>query len=216
MPNAAARDPHTLVFDRRGDIWFTVQNGNFVGKLATETGEVILLPVPTPSSRPYGIVMDSADRPWFVEFGTNKLGTVDTGAMAIEEFTIPQSGARPRRLGVTSDDTVWYVDHGRGFLGRFLPATREFSEWRMPGGSGSRPYGMAVDDRDRIWFVETGRSPNRFIGFDPLAEEFFSVVAIPSGGGSVRHMYFHPATREIWFGTDVNTVGRARLDPVVP
>src|SRR5690606_23192901 len=31
MPDAAARDPHTLTFDSQGDIWFTVQGGNFIG-----------------------------------------------------------------------------------------------------------------------------------------------------------------------------------------
>jgi virginiamycin B lyase len=70
---------------------------------------------------------------------------------------------------------------------------------------------MAVDDRDRIWIVETGVSPNRFVGFDPATEAFFAATAIASGGGSVRHMTHDPRTRSIWFGTDTNTLGRARL-----
>ena len=79
----------------------------------------------------------------------------------------------------------------------------------MPGGAQSRPYAMAVDDRARVWFVETGARPNRLVGFDPRTERFFSTSTIPSGAGSVRHMYFHKPTRQIWFGTDANTVGRA-------
>ena len=86
-----------------------------------------------------------------------------------------------------------------------------FDEWRMPSGSGSQPYGMAIDDQDLIWIVESGPSPNRFVGFDPQAEEFFSGVDIESGGGTVRHMYFFEPEREIWFGTDTNTIGRAKL-----
>ena len=31
-------DYDTLVFDRNGDIWFTVQGGNFIGKLTVATG----------------------------------------------------------------------------------------------------------------------------------------------------------------------------------
>ena len=72
---------------------------------------------------------------------------------------------------------------------------------------------MAVDDSDRIWFVETGPKPNRFVGFDPMTSQFFSEVEIESGGGSVRHMYFHAETNSIWFGADVNTVGVAKLPP---
>ena len=30
-----------------------------------------------------------------------------------------------------------------------------------------------------------------------------------SGGGTVRHMVYHSATRTIWFGTDTNQLGKA-------
>ena len=33
MPNAKARDPHSLIFLRDGRLFFTVQAGNFVGVL---------------------------------------------------------------------------------------------------------------------------------------------------------------------------------------
>ena len=84
----------------------------------------------------------------------------------------------------------------------------------MPGGEGSRPYGMAVDGQDRIWFVETGPNPNRFIGFDPATEEFFSITEVKSGGGAIRHMHYHAPTGTIWFGTDTDTVGRAKVGPI--
>jgi virginiamycin B lyase len=79
------------------------------------------------------------------------------------------------------------------------------------GGSGALAYGMAVDDRDRLWFVETGPQPNRFVGFDPHEREFLGITEIDSGGGTVRHMFFDARQREIWFGTDTNTIGRARV-----
>jgi virginiamycin B lyase len=211
MPDPAAADPHTLAFDGNGDIWFTVQQGNFAGKLATGTGEIRLIPVPTSGASPYGIAVDSKNVPWFVEFGTNKIASIDTGAFSIHEFTLTRAGARPRRLGVSSDDSIWYMDHAQGYLGRFIPATEEIQEWPVPGGSSARPYAMAVDHRDRVWFVETGSSPNRFVGFNPVTEKFFGIAPIPSGGGTVRHMYFHHKSREIWFGTDTNTIGQARL-----
>jgi virginiamycin B lyase len=211
MPDADAEDPHTLVFDQEGDIWFTVQRGNFVGKLSTGSGDVRLIPVPTQNALPYGIAIDSQDRPWFVEFGTNKIATIDRDDFSITEFPLPRAGTRPRRIGITSDDAIWYVDYAQGYLGRFIPATGNLKEWPAPSGSGSDPYAMTVDHRDRIWFVETGPSPNRFVGFNPETEEFFGITPVPSGGGTVRHMYFHAPAREIWFGTDVNTVGRARV-----
>ena len=211
MPDPAARDPHTLVFDQNGDIWFTVQGGNFIGKLTTATGDVRLVQVQTSRARPYGIVIDSHNRPWFCLFGSDKIGMIDPDTMVIREIPMPREEARPRRLMVTSDDRIFYVDYAGGFLGRFNPQTGETQEWEIPGGPSSRPYGMAVDDHDRLWFVETGLDPNRLIGFDPTTREFFSVTEIASGGGTVRHMFFHEPTREIWFGTDTNNIGRAKL-----
>ena len=211
MPDTAAGDPHTLTFDGNGDIWFTVQRGNFVGKLGTRTGSIELVSIPTARARPYGIVVDGNNRAWFCELGTNKLGSIDPETLELEEIELPRADTRPRRLQVASDGQLWYVDYTGGYLGRLDPATGDIEEWLVPGGASARPYGMAIDDHDRLCFVETGVDPNRFVGFDPSTETFFSTTSIASGGGSVRHMYYHPPDREIWFGTDSNTIGRARV-----
>jgi virginiamycin B lyase len=167
--------------------------------------------VPTPNARPYGIVVAPDGRPWIVLFGTNKLATVDPTTFALREIPLPREDARPRRLVVTSDGIIWYGDYRGGRLGRYAPATGAFREWSLPGGAGSLPYAMAGDARGRIWLVETGPRPNRFVMFDPRTSTFGAPAPIPSGAGSVRHMMFHRATRTIWFGTDANTIGRARL-----
>ena len=181
MPTPDARDPHTLTFDRNGDIWFSVQGGSFVGKLGTETGSVELVPVEGRGRRPYGIVVDADNRAWFCQFGTNRLATVDPETLELEEFELPRAEARPRRLALTSNGHLWYVDYAGGQLGRFDPATGEVREWAVPGGAEARPYGMAVDAEDRLYFVESGVRPNRFVGFDPAAEEFFAMTEIASG-----------------------------------
>jgi len=222
MPDERARDPHTLVWDPAGNIWFTVQQGNFIGHFDRGSGDVHLIEAPevtggrSSSSRPYGIKIDSKGNPWIVLFNTNKIATVDPATMELQVFELPDEGARPRRLEITSDDMVWYVDYSRGYLGRLDPASGEVKEWPNPSGEESRPYGMAMDDDDRLWFVETGVQPNRFVGFDPATEEFFSQSDIASGGGSIRHMYWDQATRSIWFGTDANTIGRAQVPPKRP
>ena len=110
------RDPHTLNFDQKGQLWFTAQQGNVVGRLIPATGEIKLA--------------DSADQgraalrhhdlsngvPVFVEFGVNKLATIDPQTMAIREYELPDKAARPRRLALGPDDTVWYTDFARGYL----------------------------------------------------------------------------------------------------
>ena len=209
LTDPRATDPHTMDFSSDGDLWFTLQVSNRIGRLDVETNEFQILPVETGSARPYGLVVDGNDRPWIALLGTNKLATVDPATMEVQEISLPRDGAHPRRIGVTSDGGVWYVDYAEGYLGRYDPATETFDEWQMPGGADARPYGMAVDADDRIWFVETGTSPNIFVGFDPATEQFFSRTEIPSGGGTIRHMYFHEPSGAVWFGTDTNMIGRA-------
>ena len=211
MPNDSAGDPHTLVFGKPNEIWLTVQQGNYVGQLTMDTGSILLSPLLSQNARPYGIVMDAAHRPWFTEFGTNKIGTIDRSTNTSKEISLPRKETRPRRLAITSDQAIWYVDYAEGYLGKVLPSTLKVEEWRVPGGEDGRPYGMTVDDQDRIWFVETGLHPNRLVGFDTKTKQVISITNIKSGGGTVRHMFYHQPTQTIWFGTDANTIARVTL-----
>lgn len=211
MPNKEVHDPHTLVFDNAGHIWFTLQHGNFIDKLTMKTGKIQLVKISTPNARPYGIRVDSKGRPWIVLFGSYKLATVNPQTMLLEEYELPNKNSRPRRLAITSDDKIWYVDYAEGFLGSFEPNTKKFEQWPLPGGKDSYPYAMAVDDSDNLWMVETGLSPNRLVGFATETKNFFGLKAIPSGGESVRHMFFHKPSRELWFGEDSNYIARARI-----
>ena len=221
MPGGEPRDPHTLVFDRDGNIWFTAQQGNRIGHLDVRTHAIRMLAPTEPGARPYGIRIAPDGKVWVALFGTNKLAVVDPATFTMREVELPRPDARPRRLMITSDGDVYYVDYVGGMLGRFRPSQRVFKEWDMPVSGdltprGALPYGMAVDSEDRIWFVETGARPNMFVGFDPRTEQFLPGVPVPSGGGAVRHMFFHAPTNTVWFGTDANTIGRANLNTVRP
>ncbi|MEM8575235.1 MAG: lyase [Pseudomonadota bacterium] len=213
MPNADARDPHTLIFDADGShIWFTVQHGNFVGRLTLADRKVDLIPVPTKGSRPYGIKIGPDGTPWVVLFGTNKLASVDPTTLSLTEYDIPDADTRPRRLEVTDDGRVWYSDYTRGKLGRFDPETNSFAEWALPGGEDSLPYATALDGQGRVWVAETGVQPNRLVAFDLKAEEFVAVTPVPSGGGTVRHTMYDPKSGLIWFGADSGTIGKVRTN----
>lgn len=199
-----------MVFNDAGDIWFTVQGGNFVGRLDRPSRDVRLVEVPTAHARPYGIKVSDSGRPWIAMLGTNKLATVDPETFELAEYELPREEANPRRLDIDADGSIWYVDCSQGYLGRFDPETEEFTEWRVPSGADANPYGMAMDGQDRVWFVEAAPSPNLFVESDPASEEFFSVTEVPSGGGTIRHMYHYAPADEIWIGADTNTVGRGR------
>src|SRR5262249_56587876 len=115
MPDPAARDPHTPLFDSKGMLWFTLQQANMVGKLNPQTGEIKLVTMPSARSLPYGMVINSAGVPVLVEFGANRVASLDPNTMAIREYPLPNAQSRPRRIAITSDDVIWYSDYSRGY-----------------------------------------------------------------------------------------------------
>ncbi|HJR49872.1 MAG TPA: hypothetical protein VJ794_02140 [Gemmatimonadales bacterium] len=203
-------DPHTMVLDKGGNAWFTAQGAAVVGRRDAKTGKIRLWETGS-GTRPYGIGLDDQQRPWYVLFGTNAIGTIDPATMKERRYELPE-GARPRRLAVMKDG-IWYGDYARGYLGRLDPATGKVAEFKLPAAGSSLPYAMAGDDKGRIWVAETGVSPNRLVAFDPAAGKFTEAVDTEGGDqpNTIRHMVFHQPTREIWYGTDRNTIGRLEL-----
>lgn len=51
--------PLELAIAANGEIWFTANQGNQIGRLRPSDGEVTLYPIPTPKSGPVGITIDS-------------------------------------------------------------------------------------------------------------------------------------------------------------
>jgi len=209
MPADELADPHTLVEDSKGRLWFTAQWANQIGRYDRHSGKIAYVDVPTNNARPYGIAIDTQDIVWVVLMGTNKLARI-TPNMELTEIALPREDARPRRIAITKRG-IWYVDYAGGYLGVYNPATGKFKEWLSAAGKQSAPYAMAADDQGRIWFVQTYAEPNRFVGFDPKSEKFFSSTATPGVTGSVRHMVYDAKRKSIWFATDSNYLMRAKL-----
>jgi virginiamycin B lyase len=214
MPNAAAGDPKALTFEAgERNIWFTVEEGNIIGRLRLVNGIVDLMAMPTPRTLPSGIAMAPyGGNPWVALFGTNKLATVDARTFMLTEHALPRASARPRRVAFTSDGLLWYVDFAEGYLGSFDPGTRVAQEWQVPGGKESKPYAIAVDSKDRIWVMESGSQPNKLVGFDPKKGRFFASTPVPSGGGKIRDMSYDRASNGLWFATGANTIAYAKVN----
>ena len=66
-------------------------------------GEIKLLTMPTPRSRPYGIIVSPKGVPTLCLFGTNKLATIDPNTMEIKEYALPDAASRPRRIAIVCD-----------------------------------------------------------------------------------------------------------------
>jgi len=207
-PGDGPRDVHTMDWDSHGNIWFTEQGGNRVGYFDTESEQFTMYEVTTPRARPYGIIVVN-DQPWAVTLGTNQLLTVIDDELV--EIDLPREATRSRRLAADSQGNIWYADYAAGYIGQYNPVNGEVNEWRAPSQDSSRPYAVAMDADDRFWIVETGVQPNVFVAFDTRNQAWTEQFSVPSGGGTVRHMVFDVDSNSIWFGTDMNTIGQARI-----
>ena len=103
MPDAAAKDPHTAVFDEKGRMFFTLQVSNMIGRLVPSTGEIKLITSPRKNSRPYGIKVAADGSLWIACNGSNCLFNVDPETMAVREFNLPEE---PPCAGSTSPATA--------------------------------------------------------------------------------------------------------------
>ena len=207
-------DPHTMIYDGHGGIWFTSQQSSIVGYLEIQTEKIRIVrtvPAGQPANNPYGIVLDHNGQPWFDLFRTNKIGTIDPTTFVMKTYDLPEA-ARPRRIARTSDGAIWYTDYARCSIGRLDVATGKVDDYPSPSGGRCYPYAMVVDDADRVWYVETGVVPNRMIAVDSKTRKVVYNYAIPGeGANSVRHMVFDPKTRQIWYGADLNFLGAVKV-----
>jgi len=187
-------------------LWFTVEEGNAIGRLDPTSSEITVTEVPTPHAKPYGIVVSSGGVPFFCEFGTNRLASIDPKTRHVTEYTLPHAESRPRRLALAADDTLYFSDYARGYLGHFDPRTGNTKEWASPGGKKSRPYAIAVTKDGRVWYSESGVKPNTIVRFNPGTEKF-DVEPVPGGGGVIRNMVTARDDRLYIAESGVNKVG---------
>ena len=188
MPDPAARDPHTPIFDRDGILWFTLQQSNMVGRLDPASGDVKLVTMRTPGAKPYGIKIDDQGTPWVACNGSNCLVKVDPATMALTRSSCRTR--RPRCAVSTSPTTAGSGTSTRRRAGS-AGSTRQAARSR----SGRRPPGRDRNPTPSRWWTALSVQRIRHAAgrAGPLrpSERDLQSWPIPSGGvyaGIVRHM----------------------------
>ena len=179
MPDPAAKDTHTITFDKKGIAYFTFQHANMVGRLDPDSGDIKLARVAAERSQPYDIKFDAEGMLWVSCNARPCLLKIHPDTLQVTEVKLPLEGTTVRRLDIAPDGMIWYVNSGRGRLGRLNPKSGEIREWDSPSGARSHPYAIAVLD-GAVWYNESGVRPDMLVRFDP-ARETFQSWPIPSG-----------------------------------
>jgi virginiamycin B lyase len=183
---------NTAVFDRRGILWFTGQNGIY-GRLDPSSGRMEVFDAPR-GRGPYGITATPTGDVYYASLAGNHIARVDPTTGAATVIEPPTAGQGARRVWSDTKGRIWVSEWNAGQLGLYDPESRRWREWKLPGSNPSA-YAVFVDDRDIVWLSDFGG--NAMVRFDPATERF-EVFNIPSRPGNVRQIHGRPG--EVWGG----------------
>jgi len=183
---------NTAVFDRRGILWFTGQNGIY-GRLDPSFGRMEVFDAPR-GRGPYGITATPTGDVYYASLAGNHIARVDPTTGAATVIEPPTAGQGARRVWSDTRGRIWVSEWNAGQLGLYDPESRRWREWKLPGSNPSA-YAVFVDDRDIVWLSNFGG--NAMVRFDPATERF-EVFNIPSRPGNVRQIHGRPG--EVWGG----------------
>jgi virginiamycin B lyase len=202
---AAAANLNTAAFDRRGVLWFTGQSGVY-GRLDPKAGRVEVFDAPR-GPGPYGIAVTPGGAVYYASLAGSYVGRIDirTGRATVLQPPTRDQGAR--RIWSDAQGRIWVSEWNAGKLAMYVPGTRRWREWRLPGAN-PQPYAVYVDERDDVWLSDFGA--NALVRFTPRTQRF-TTIALPSSSAEVRQLLGRPG--EVWgaeSGVDKLVVVRRR------
>ena len=156
LPTAGS-EPTNIISLGAGQVWFTMQNANAIGKMVIGgNGQATFTKydVPTANSKPYDLAYDGVYI-WFTERMGNKIGRLNPANGAITEYPIPTSNSEPMGIAVAPNGHVWFAEKVASKMARFKPDTGTFDEYSYTT-AGAMQEDVATISNDSVWFTAPG------------------------------------------------------------
>jgi streptogramin lyase len=199
----AAQWPHTLRFDSKGMVWFTVNLTNQIGRFDPKTGKSTLVALPNDTARkddpkdqripaPYGIDINPVDDSvWYTKVWANKIGRVDPNTLQVQEWDPPV--VAPKKARFDSTGGFWMPGFGDGNIARLDTKTMKSEVYKVPTLADDEvesPYALAVDRKTQDVWVSANMS-DRFFRFVP-ATKTWTAYPLPTRGAYFREIAITP------------------------
>ena len=200
----AGAQPHGLLVDHNGQVWYTGNGNGTIGHLDPATGKVVEHKAPS-GGDPHTLVLADQGVIWFTVQGGNRLGRLDTQTGSISEF---KAAGHPYGLALDKAGNVWFCEIGAGKLGKLDPKTGTISELTLEAGS--QPRRMATAPDGSLWVTLYGKG--KLLHVDPVAAKVMHEYALPGGPNSGPYAVTVDGAGIVWaneFATDTIV----RLDP---
>src|SRR6266851_5217820 len=212
-------EPHDVLVDREGKVWFDTMYQGSLGCLDPKTGKIDYYPLPpeynddTVQLNFTGLRHDVDGKVWTKSVGTQHIFRFDLATNKWERFHptdyLPEGA--PKNAGIyqvisDSQNNLWMAEFTQGHLGKIDAKTTKVTWWPFPTPN-ARGRRMNIDDQDRI--VVTEYRGNKVAVFDTRAEKF-TEYELPARTYPYRANF--DRNGELWVST-MHTDRVVRLDP---
>ena len=169
LPDGA--QPHGLIVDKQGQVFYTGNGNGTIGKLDPATGKVVEYKAPSGGS-PHTLIQGPDGIIWFT-VQNGRIGKLDPASGAITEY---KTRGGPYGLALAKDGAVWFCQLSGDRFARLDPKTGQITEIDAKGG----PRRVAASpDGSILWWAMYGS--NELVKFDPIAQKVLATYKLPGG-----------------------------------
>jgi streptogramin lyase len=162
--------PHDVVVDSKGTVWYSDFGSQFIGKFDQKTGKLTEISTPElKKGSPLGalsIRLDREDNLWLGMMYQAAVGKFDTKTEKLQVWQIPAEWNRPNTqvnmtspLNIAVDGKVWSQNNGFAGVHRIDVKTGAWETWEpfKDAPVGHNIYDVISDSKNNAWFTDIGR-----------------------------------------------------------
>ena len=201
--------PHDVVVDSKGTVWYSDFGSQFIGKFDQKTGKLTEIPTPElKKGSPLGalsIRMDREENLWLGMMYQAAIGKFDTKTEKFQHWPIPAEWNRPNTqvnmtspLNIAVDGKVWTQNNGFAGVHRVDLKTGQWETWEpfKAAPVGHNIYDVISDSKNNAWFTDIGRET---IGRIDAVTKEVTLYETPTKSSGPRRGIMDAQDR-IWFG----------------
>jgi virginiamycin B lyase len=149
-------DPHGLVVDAEGQVFWAETTGFHLGRLDPKTGEMVRYPMDSSGRNPgrgHTPIVDSKQNIWYTAIAGDMLGKWDRQTQKTQVWKVPTAGAAPYGIEMDKEEkNVWIAEFRGCKVARFEIATEKFTEYPAL----TQPClirRLSVDPQGNVWYA---------------------------------------------------------------
>lgn len=184
--------PHDVAPAPDGSVWYTAQQGGYLGNLDPLTGETRQISLGT-GSAPHGVIVGPDGAPWITAGGLNAIVRVDPKTEELSIYPLPAERPAANLNTETFDwnGILWFTGQS-GVYGRLDPATGKMDVFDAPRGPG--PYGISTAPSGDVYYASLAGS---YLGLIDVDTAEVTVLDPPTPNQGARRVW-PDSTGRIW------------------